>query len=259
MELANGERISAVISLLLMNIQSAQAAATANTVVIQHTIDLPLSKFTWTAAGNICYNQFFSFSDQCVFVRRVQIFLKGNNVDHLSMYLDVLDSSNLLDGWSKYSEFSLSVVDQVIVDCNALSVDIENEIVIVHNFVWDNYRLKFLELEYLVHHPIDYARVVKKIGNETNLTLVDLEGLLPSAIIMVVSVTASTTSGKPLPEEKLKKTLDAYDRALALDLAKKKVLDFVESRMGYISPNLSTIVGSVVAAKLMGSAGGLSL
>ncbi|CAN4078004.1 unnamed protein product [Withania somnifera] len=147
---------------------------------------------------------------------------------------------------------------QLIVDCNALSVDIENEIVIIHNFIRDKYRLKFPELESLVHHPIDYARVVKKIGNEMDLTLVDLEGLLPSAIIMVVSVTASTTSGKPLPEDVLEKTVEACDRALALDSAKKKVLDFVESRMGYIAPNLSAVVGSAVAAKLMGTAGGLS-
>ncbi|CAL9136318.1 unnamed protein product [Musa textilis] len=90
-----------------------------------------------------------------------------------------------------------------------------------------------------------------------DLTLVDLEGLLPSAIIMVVSVTASTTSGQPLSEENLQRTIDACDRALALDLAKKKVLDFVESRMGYIAPNVSAIVGSAVAAKLMGTAGGL--
>lgn len=147
---------------------------------------------------------------------------------------------------------------QLIVECNALSVDIENEIIIIHNFIRDKYRLKFPELESLVHHPIDYARVVKKIGNEMDLTLVDLEGLLPSAVIMVVSVTASTTSGKPLPEEILQKTIDACDRALALDSAKKMVLNFVESRMGYIAPNLSAIVGSAVAAKLMGTAGGLA-
>jgi len=118
--------------------------------------------------------------------------------------------------------------------------------------------LKFPELESLVHHQIDYAPVVKKIGNEIDLTLVDLEGLLPSTTIMVVSVTTSTTSGKPLSEENLQKTLDACDRALSLDAAKKKVLDFVESRMGYISPNLSAIAGSAVEAKLMGTAGGLS-
>lgn len=171
----------------------------------------------------------------------------------------------MVEALNKGSDVSIQGVDleddpeyQLIVECNALSVEIENEIVIIHNFIRDKYRLKFPELESLVHHPIDYARVVKKIGNEMDLTLVDLEGLLPSAIIMVVSVTASTTTGKPLPEEVLSKTIEACDRALALDSAKKKVLDFVESRMGYIAPNVSTIVGSAVAAKLMGTAGGLS-
>lgn len=205
--------------------------------------------------------------------------IDGDMADLESLHYDDLDTVSKLQKTQKYIDIMRKVEDalqkgtdissygtvleedpeyQLIVDCNALSVDIENEIVLIHNFIRDNYRLKFPELESLVHHPIDYARVVKKIGNEVDLTLVDLEGLLPSAIIMVVSVTASTTSGKPLPEENLKKTIDACDRALELDSSKKKVLDFVESRMGYIAPNLSAIVGSAVAAKLVGIAGGLT-
>ncbi|KAF3660490.1 hypothetical protein FXO38_12140 [Capsicum annuum] len=140
--------------------------------------------------------------------------------DALERESDVMDKGVVLEDDPEY---------QLIVDCNALSVDIENEIVIIHNFIRDKYRLKFPKLESLVHHPVDYAQVVKKIRNEMDLTLVELEGLLPSAIIMVVSVTASTTSGKPLPEDVLQKTVEACDRALALDSAKKKVLDFVES------------------------------
>ncbi|XP_071738114.1 U4/U6 small nuclear ribonucleoprotein Prp31 homolog [Rutidosis leptorrhynchoides] len=147
---------------------------------------------------------------------------------------------------------------QLIAECNELSVLIENEIVIIYNFIRDNYRLKFPELESIVRRPIDYARVVKKIGNEVDLTLVDLQGLLPSATIMVISVTASTTSGKPLPEHVLEKTIEGCDRVLTLDESKKKVFDLIESRMGYIAPNLSAIVGNAVAAKLIVTAGGLS-
>ncbi|XP_058181406.1 U4/U6 small nuclear ribonucleoprotein Prp31 homolog [Rhododendron vialii] len=147
---------------------------------------------------------------------------------------------------------------QLIVDCTALTVDIENEISIVHNFIRDNYRSKFPELQSLVYHPIDYARLVKKIGNETDLTLVDLNGLLPSATIMVVSIMASTTGGKRLPEQVLRNTIDACGRSLALDSSRKKVLYFLETRMGHIAPNLSAIVGSAVAAKIMVAAGGLS-
>ncbi|KAL5196632.1 hypothetical protein ABZP36_000144 [Zizania latifolia] len=194
-----------------------------------------------------------------------------------SLNYDDLDSVSKLQKTQRYSDIMHNVDDalqkgtdfsnqwsiledpeyQLIVDCNALSVDIENGIIIIHNFIRDKYRLKFPELESLVHHPIDYARVVKKIGNEMDLTLVDLEGLLPSAIIMVVSVTVSTTSGKPLSEENLAKAIEACDRALTLGVAKKKVLDLVESKMGYIVPNLSAIVSSAVASKRMGTAGGL--
>ncbi|KVI05076.1 hypothetical protein Ccrd_016566 [Cynara cardunculus var. scolymus] len=45
--------------------------------------------------------------------RRVLIFPKGNNVDHLSMYLDVADSSTLPYGWSRYAQFSLAVINQI--------------------------------------------------------------------------------------------------------------------------------------------------
>uniref|UniRef100_A0A0E0KTQ0 Nop domain-containing protein n=1 Tax=Oryza punctata TaxID=4537 RepID=A0A0E0KTQ0_ORYPU len=160
-----------------------------------------------------------------------------------SLNYDDLDSVSKLQKTQRYNDIMQKVEDalqkgtdfsnqgsileedpeyQLIVDCNALSVDIENEIIIIHNFIRDKYRLKFPELESLVHHPIDYARVVQKIGNEMDLTLVDLEGLLPSAIIMVISVTASTTSGKPLSEDNLVKTIEACERALTLDAAKKK-------------------------------------
>jgi U4/U6 small nuclear ribonucleoprotein PRP31 len=46
-----------------------------------------------------------------------------------------------------------------------------------------------------VQHPIDYARVVQRIGNEMDLTTIDLEDLLPAASVMVVTVTATTTAG----------------------------------------------------------------
>ncbi|MCE5167649.1 hypothetical protein HAX54_015068, partial [Datura stramonium] len=38
---------------------------------------------------------------------------------------------------------------KLIVDCNALSIEIEDEIFIIHNFIRDKYRLKFPELESL--------------------------------------------------------------------------------------------------------------
>lgn len=52
--------------------------------------------------------------------------------------------------------------------------------------------------------PLRPARRPQAIGNEMDVTLVDLDRLLPPATVMVVTVTATTTSGKPLSQEDLK-------------------------------------------------------
>ena len=67
-----------------------------------------------------------------------------------------------------------------------LLVDVDNEISIVHSFMKDKYRMKFPELESLVHHPVDYARVIKAIGNEMDITLVNLEDVLPQVLALAL-------------------------------------------------------------------------
>ena len=107
-------------------------------------------------------------------------------------------------------------------------------------------------------HPIDYARVVSAIGNEMDPTAVDLDAVLPSATVMVVSVTASTTNGKPLSDADLQKTRMACEMQMRMDEDRRKLVELVQSRMDKTAPNLSAVLGSEVAARLMGVAGGLT-
>ena len=104
----------------------------------------------------------------------------------------------------------------------------------MHRFVVDLYSLKFPELESLVPSKVEYVRTVQKIGNEMDLTLVDLNDLLPTATVMVVSVTASSTSGKPLPPPTLAECLAGCEEVLQLFEARNAILTFVEAR--YVSP-----------------------
>lgn len=59
-----------------------------------------------------------------------------------------------------------------------------------------------------------------------------------------------------LSEEELKQLVDACDMALELNQSKHRIYDYVESRMSFIAPNLSIIVGASTAAKLMGEKSG---
>ncbi|GER31693.1 ubiquitin carboxyl-terminal hydrolase [Striga asiatica] len=74
------------------------------------------TKFCW-AIKNVSrlntkklYSEIFELGE---YKWRILIFPNGNNVEHLSMYLDVADSASLPNGWSRYAQFSLAVVNQV--------------------------------------------------------------------------------------------------------------------------------------------------
>ncbi|XP_044946339.1 ubiquitin C-terminal hydrolase 12-like isoform X3 [Hordeum vulgare subsp. vulgare] len=88
----------------------------ANTAESQAPEDPQTSRFTWTIENFTRLSGKKHYSDMFVvggFKWRVLIFPKGNNVDHLSMYLDVADSGNLPYGWSRYAQFSLAIVNQI--------------------------------------------------------------------------------------------------------------------------------------------------
>jgi len=105
-------------------------------------------------------------------------------------------------------------------------------------------------------------------------TKVDLTGVLPSAIIMSVLVTATTTHGQRLSDSEWKVVERACDLTDKLEEARRKVVNslfhrqrtniggqifmYVSSRMNVLAPNLSAIVGTTTAAKLLGVAGGLT-
>ncbi|KAK9075087.1 hypothetical protein SSX86_003406 [Deinandra increscens subsp. villosa] len=96
-----------------MEVAPAEAANTAEAPIAD---DPPSARFTWTIEnfsrliGKKLYSDVFFVGG---YKWRVLIFPKGNNVDHLSMYLDVADSTTLPYGWSRYAQFSLAVVNQM--------------------------------------------------------------------------------------------------------------------------------------------------
>ncbi|XP_012684655.1 U4/U6 small nuclear ribonucleoprotein Prp31 [Clupea harengus] len=149
---------------------------------------------------------------------------------------------------------------RLIVAANNLTVEIDNDLNIIHKFVRDKYSKRFPELESLVPNALDYIRTVRELGNnlEKCKNNENLQQILTNATIMVVSVTASTTQGVMLGDDELQRLEEACDMALELNQSKHQIYEYVESRMSFIAPNLSIIVGASTAAKIMGVAGGLT-
>ncbi|CAH0406614.1 unnamed protein product [Chilo suppressalis] len=149
---------------------------------------------------------------------------------------------------------------QLIVEANNIAAEIDGEIAIIHRFVRDKYQKRFPELESLIVTPLEYIRSVKELGNDLDRAKNNetLQSFLTQATIMIVSVTASTTQGKLLSDNELAEIYEACDMAAELNTFKSKIYEYVESRMTFIAPNITAIVGASTAAKILGIAGGLS-
>ncbi|KAK1409859.1 hypothetical protein QVD17_36388 [Tagetes erecta] len=88
----------------------------SNTTENQAVEELQASRFTWTVENFSRQTNKKLYSDVFVvgeYKWRVLIYPRGNNVDRLSMYLDVADSSSLPYGWSRNLQLSLAVVNQI--------------------------------------------------------------------------------------------------------------------------------------------------
>ncbi|XP_028170449.1 U4/U6 small nuclear ribonucleoprotein Prp31, partial [Ostrinia furnacalis] len=149
---------------------------------------------------------------------------------------------------------------QLIVEANNIAAEVDGEIAIIHRFVRDKYQKRFPELDSLIITPLEYIRTVKELGNDLDKAKNNeiLQSFLTQATIMIVSVTASTTQGKLLTEHELAEIYEACDMAAELNHFKSKIYEYVESRMTFIAPNITAIVGASTAAKILGVAGGLS-
>ncbi|KAG2386813.1 hypothetical protein C9374_001848 [Naegleria lovaniensis] len=131
------------------------------------------------------------------------------------------------------------------------------------------YAEKFKDLENNVTDPVNYVQTVLRIGNGVPLVAprgtsstfsdIDLSDLLPPSTIMILKVTAANegTFTVSLSEDKWKKIEQLCRDILQLDESKENILDYVSMRMAYVAPNLSALVGTRIAAQLIGAAGGI--
>lgn len=151
---------------------------------------------------------------------------------------------------------------QLIVRANNLAVEVENEITLVHKFIRDHYNARFPELDTVIPRAWEYVRAVEALGNPDDLSAPkegsSLESLLPRELVVPISIAASTTSGKKLSDQEWEKVQEGCKVVYELARVTRLILEYVESRMSFIAPNLSALVGSNVATKLLGVAGGLT-
>mmetsp|Transcript_16187 Transcript_16187/g.27889 ORF Transcript_16187/g.27889 Transcript_16187/m.27889 type:complete len:503 (+) Transcript_16187:3-1511(+) len=147
---------------------------------------------------------------------------------------------------------------ELVIECNKYCVEIDEELIRVHAIVSESYSKRFPELISHVPEPLDYIKAVKVIGNESDMTAIDLSGILSSAQSLAITMTGSKLETEKMDQATLEKLFHACDSVLELVRIKTSVLlPFVASQMSIMAPNLTAIIGSDVTAQLLAIVGGL--
>jgi U4/U6 small nuclear ribonucleoprotein PRP31 len=148
---------------------------------------------------------------------------------------------------------------QLIVQSNKQLARLGDELARAHGQLCVAYSGKFPELEEIIPNPVQYKNAVKVIRNEMDISLVNdaLNEFMTANQVLTVSVSGSTTSGSPLNEDQLVKVDKAVQYMENLISLQNELASFVERRMERMAPNVSVIVGTKIAAQLLGLAGGL--
>ncbi|CAK7210721.1 U4/U6-U5 snRNP complex subunit prp31 [Sporothrix curviconia] len=160
----------------------------------------------------------------------------------------------------------------LLTQANGLSMSIDNEVVLVHKWIRDHYSVRFPELETLVTNPLEYAKTAAVLGNgpldsdtmrrmpqsKDNPLGVSLDSVLDKPTLMIVTTSAITSKGQPMAQSDLDGVVAACGIVIKLDVAKRALVEYVQSRMTIFAPNLTALIGSLTAAQLLNTAGGLT-
>lgn len=157
---------------------------------------------------------------------------------------------------------------ELLTTANSSSSSVDSEMLRCHKFIKDHYSTRFPELETLVTNPLAYAKTVDILGNgpfddirSFTISTPDrdfsLKTVLDAPTLMVVAVEANGTRGHLLTDTELLRIREACKLMTSLDQAKRKMTEYVQSRMAVFAPNLTQLCGSLVAAQLLNARGGL--
>jgi len=146
---------------------------------------------------------------------------------------------------------SISLLDQMDKDINTFSMRVRE---------W--YSWHFPELIKIVNDNILYARLVQVLQNRTNITREEhynaiLEILGDEEKTELILQAAKSSMGYDIIDYDLKNITNFAERVANLATYRQDLSSYLHKKMMDISPNLTTLVGDIVGARLINRAGSL--
>jgi len=159
-------------------------------------------------------------------------------------------------------KFNVNKSDNMIIQSIALLDQLDKDVNTFAMRIREWYSYHFPELIKIVPENALYAKVVKLIKNRKDLTQDHFEKLeeilMDSARAQAVIDASKSSMGMDISPIDLL-NIDAFaSRVIGLTDYRKELSTYLQSKMGLVAPNLSTLIGDIVGARLISHAGSLT-
>ncbi|KAL3863828.1 hypothetical protein ACJMK2_005557 [Sinanodonta woodiana] len=159
-------------------------------------------------------------------------------------------------------KFNVNRVDNMIIQSISLLDQLDKNINTFSMRIREWYSYHFPELVKIVPDNYTYARVTQYIKNRKELTEDKLEGLeeivMDSAKAKAISDAAKSSMGMDISPIDLINIELFTSKVISLANYRKGLAEYLGSKMHTVAPNLSTLIGEQVGARLIAHAGSLT-
>ena len=153
--------------------------------------------------------------------------------------------------------YSATVNPALTASLPTLTSQIDQETVVLHHKAKEVYNKRFPELETQSQNPIEYCRLANAIRNESDVSKVDLTGIIANTKIIAIAISLSSTSGRLLTDTELTELSRICAQVESLTEKKSTLLQYLEMVVTTTAPNLCALLGTEVASKVLSACGGL--
>ena len=154
-------------------------------------------------------------------------------------------------------KFSPDKVDTMIVQAISLLDDLDKELNTYAMRVKEWYGWHFPEMGRIVNDNLAYARVILSMGMRTSAAKADLAEMLPEEIETAVKAAAEVSMGTEITQEDLENIQALAEQVVGFTEYRSQLSSYLSARMTAIAPNLTSLVGDLVGARLIAHAGSL--
>lgn len=154
-------------------------------------------------------------------------------------------------------KFSPDKVDSMIIQAIALLDDLDKELNQYAMRVKEWYGWHFPEMAKIINDNAAYSRVILKAGMRTNFAETDLADILPEEIETAVKAAADVSMGTEVTDEDMDNIKALAEQVVSFSEYRQQLSSYLSARMHAIAPNLTTLVGELVGARLIAHSGSL--